>query len=147
MLLELTGLCMNLLVMKIWFFLNILDSSKFAASSFILLSMHITIPVFQAVFGRLLNFCPISEWNSLASPFMLKLNPSISFLWKQLYLLGNSSRLHCEITAHAQITLQTWEAAVMAAASRVLQKGIRPSLVVILEATGTGKSKLAIEIG
>nr|XP_021323735.1 tRNA dimethylallyltransferase, mitochondrial isoform X1 [Danio rerio] len=35
----------------------------------------------------------------------------------------------------------------MAAATRVLQKGIKPSLVVILGATGTGKSKLAIEIG
>ncbi len=35
----------------------------------------------------------------------------------------------------------------MAAATRVLQKGISPSLVVILGATGTGKSKLAIEIG
>ncbi|XP_050992652.1 tRNA dimethylallyltransferase isoform X4 [Labeo rohita] len=35
----------------------------------------------------------------------------------------------------------------MAAATRVLQKGISPSLVVILGATGTGKSKLAIDIG
>ncbi|XP_051727442.1 tRNA dimethylallyltransferase isoform X4 [Ctenopharyngodon idella] len=35
----------------------------------------------------------------------------------------------------------------MAAATRVLKKGISPSLVVILGATGTGKSKLAIEIG
>lgn len=35
----------------------------------------------------------------------------------------------------------------MAAATRVLKKGIAPSLVVILGATGTGKSKLAIEIG
>ncbi|XP_016102964.1 tRNA dimethylallyltransferase isoform X1 [Sinocyclocheilus grahami] len=35
----------------------------------------------------------------------------------------------------------------MAAATRVLRKGISPSLVVILGATGTGKSKLAIEIG
>ncbi|XP_073678197.1 tRNA dimethylallyltransferase isoform X1 [Garra rufa] len=35
----------------------------------------------------------------------------------------------------------------MAAATRVLQRGISPSLVVILGATGTGKSKLAIEIG
>ncbi|XP_016126389.1 tRNA dimethylallyltransferase, mitochondrial-like [Sinocyclocheilus grahami] len=35
----------------------------------------------------------------------------------------------------------------MAAATRVLQKGISPSIVVILGATGTGKSKLAIEIG
>uniref|UniRef100_A0A9J7Z9G5 tRNA dimethylallyltransferase n=1 Tax=Cyprinus carpio carpio TaxID=630221 RepID=A0A9J7Z9G5_CYPCA len=35
----------------------------------------------------------------------------------------------------------------MAAATRVLQKVMSPSLVVILGATGTGKSKLAIEIG
>lgn len=35
----------------------------------------------------------------------------------------------------------------MAAATRVLKKGISPSLVVILGATGSGKSKLAIEIG
>ncbi|XP_058609298.1 tRNA dimethylallyltransferase isoform X1 [Onychostoma macrolepis] len=35
----------------------------------------------------------------------------------------------------------------MAAATRVLQTAISPSLVVILGATGTGKSKLAIEIG
>ncbi|XP_042632754.1 tRNA dimethylallyltransferase-like isoform X2 [Cyprinus carpio] len=35
----------------------------------------------------------------------------------------------------------------MAAATRVLRKDISPSLVVILGATGTGKSKLAIEIG
>ncbi|XP_059412605.1 tRNA dimethylallyltransferase isoform X5 [Carassius carassius] len=35
----------------------------------------------------------------------------------------------------------------MAAATRVLQRAISPSLVVILGATGTGKSKLAIEIG
>ncbi|XP_016369208.1 tRNA dimethylallyltransferase isoform X3 [Sinocyclocheilus rhinocerous] len=35
----------------------------------------------------------------------------------------------------------------MAAATRMLRKGISPSLVVILGATGTGKSKLAIEIG
>ncbi|XP_055075951.1 tRNA dimethylallyltransferase [Misgurnus anguillicaudatus] len=43
------------------------------------------------------------------------------------------------------------EVAVMAAATlsvqRALSKGISPSLVVILGATGTGKSKLAIEIG
>ncbi|XP_043073943.1 tRNA dimethylallyltransferase isoform X3 [Puntigrus tetrazona] len=35
----------------------------------------------------------------------------------------------------------------MAAATRVLQKAVSPSLVVVLGATGTGKSKLAIEIG
>lgn len=41
--------------------------------------------------------------------------------------------------------------AIMAASSRsvqtVLRKAVVPSLVVILGATGTGKSKLAIEIG
>lgn len=35
----------------------------------------------------------------------------------------------------------------MAASTRVLHRAMAPSLVVILGATGTGKSKLAIEIG
>lgn len=38
-------------------------------------------------------------------------------------------------------------AATTLSVQRALRKGISPSLVVILGATGTGKSKLAIEIG
>lgn len=60
-------------------------------------------------------------------------------------------RLHATVSAHAQKRLGVCSSTIMAASSlgvqRALGKGIIPPLVVILGATGTGKSKLAIEIG
>ncbi|KAK3532446.1 hypothetical protein QTP86_018083 [Hemibagrus guttatus] len=66
-------------------------------------------------------------------------------------LLSYRVPLHVALSAHAQWRLAFCGATIMAASTlgvqRALGKGIIPPLVVILGATGTGKSKLAIEIG
>ncbi|KAF4073905.1 hypothetical protein AMELA_G00248530 [Ameiurus melas] len=70
------------------------------------------------------------------------------FLWELLFVL---LRYRAASSAHAQWRLAFCGVTIMAASTlgvqRALGKGIIPPLVVILGATGTGKSKLAIEIG